>query len=205
MCKSYFEPSVKLQKKVFRIISYLGFNSNVEDAFKKLEIMQIKQIHVDKVALVTYKVKDLSPPAALRDLFWDNKSVHDYDTRQRENFHVPQAKRKYLRRSISCKGVSIWNRIIQYVTFDCSFLSFRYVLLEHVLSDESIYTKWKLAWIITCNAEYSSICFFFLTWSHSKLHVCSFRWERDNLNFVARVKPLVIEQPPGVLFDLLCR
>ena len=44
----------------------------------------------------------------------------------------------YLRRSISCKGISIWNRDIQYVTFDCSFLSFKYALHKDVLSDESI-------------------------------------------------------------------
>ena len=129
--KSYLEPLVKLQKKVLRIISYSGFNSNVDNVFKKLEIMQIKKIHVYKVALIMLKVKDLSEPA-------ENKSVHDYDTRQRENFHVPQANRNYLRRSISCKGVSIWNRVIQYVTFDCSFLSFEYALRKHVLSDESI-------------------------------------------------------------------
>ena len=36
------------------------------------------------------------------------------------------------------KGVSIWNRVIQYVTFDCSFLSSKYALRKHVLSDESI-------------------------------------------------------------------
>ena len=137
-CKSYLEPLVKLQKKVLRIISYSGFNSNVDNVFKKLEIMQIKKIHVYKVALVMFKVKDLSAPAVLRDLFRENKSVHDYDTRQRGNFHVPQANRNYLRQSISCKGDSIWNRVIQYVTFDCSFLSFKYALRKHVLSDESI-------------------------------------------------------------------
>ena len=42
-CKSYLEPLVKLQKKVLRIISYSGFNSNVDNVFKKLEIMQIKK------------------------------------------------------------------------------------------------------------------------------------------------------------------
>ena len=35
MCKSYLEPLVKLQKKVLRIISYSGFNSNVDNVFKK--------------------------------------------------------------------------------------------------------------------------------------------------------------------------
>ena len=105
MCKCYLEPLVKLQKKVLRIISYSGFNSNVDNVFKKLEIMQIKKIRVYKVALVMFKVKDLSAPAVLRALFRENKSVHDYDTRQRENFHVPQANRNYLRLSISCKGV----------------------------------------------------------------------------------------------------
>ena len=41
--ESYLEPLVKLQKKVLRIISYSGFNSNVDNMFKELEIMQIKR------------------------------------------------------------------------------------------------------------------------------------------------------------------
>ena len=91
-CKSYLEPLVKLQKKVLRIISYSGFNYNVDNVFKKLEIMQIRKIHLYKAALVMFKVKaDLSAPAVLCDLFRENKSADDYDTRQRENFHVPQA------------------------------------------------------------------------------------------------------------------
>ena len=40
-CKSYLEPLAKMQKTVLRIISYSGFISNVDNVFKKLEIMQI--------------------------------------------------------------------------------------------------------------------------------------------------------------------
>ena len=85
-----------------------------------------------------FKVKDLAAPTVLRELFAENKSLHDYNTRQCENFHVPQANWNYLRRSISFKGLFLWNHEIQYVTFDRSFLSFKYALRKHVLSDDTM-------------------------------------------------------------------
>ena len=45
-----------------------------------------------------FKVKHDCCPTVLSNLFRDNKSVHNYCTRQADQFHVPVAKRNYMQR-----------------------------------------------------------------------------------------------------------
>ena len=49
-------------------------------------------------------VKTLSAPSVFRAIFIENKDIHNYDTRQREKFHVPNPKRNYMQRTISYRG-----------------------------------------------------------------------------------------------------
>ena len=59
----------------------------------------------------------MSAPLVLWEPFTENKYVHD-------KFHVPDAKPNYLQRTISYKGVVIWNYMFMYITYDCSLTSF---------------------------------------------------------------------------------
>ena len=65
-----------------------------------------KKIHFYKVALLMFRVKTLSAPSVFRTTFIEHKDIHNYDTRQREKFHVPDVKRNYMQRTISCRGGS---------------------------------------------------------------------------------------------------
>ena len=73
------------------------------------------EIHVYKVALVRFKVKQNICPTVLSNLFLENQKVHDYYTRQADQFHVPAAKRNYMRKITRYKGVCIWNYLNQFV------------------------------------------------------------------------------------------
>ena len=82
--------------------------------------------HSTAMALtLMFLVKNMSAPPVL---FIENRYVHDYNSRQKDKFHVPNAKRNYLQRTISYKGVVIWNYISMYVTYDCSLASFKFAL-----------------------------------------------------------------------------
>ena len=80
----------------------------------------------------------MSAPLVLRELFTENRYVHDYNTMQRDKFHVPNAKRNYLQRTISFKGVVIWNYISMYVTYDCSLASFKFTLRKCVTDNDTL-------------------------------------------------------------------
>ena len=85
-----------------------------------------------------FRVKNLTAPSVLNELFTENKDMHDYNTRQKDEFHVPNATRNYLQRTISYKGVIIWNHISKYVAHDCSLLSFKCALRKHVTDNDTL-------------------------------------------------------------------
>ena len=103
--------------------------------------MEIQKIHVYKVALVMFKVKQNICPTVLSNLFLENKNVHDYYTRQADQFHVPVAKRNYMQKIIRYKGVCIWNYLSQFVDYDRSFLSYKIAIRNHGVSDDAILLK----------------------------------------------------------------
>ena len=76
-----------------------------------------------------FKVKQNICPTVLSNLFLENKNVHDYYTRQADQFHVPVAKRNYMQKIIRYKGVCIWNYLSQFA------------IRNHVVSDDAILLK----------------------------------------------------------------
>ena len=52
-----------------------------------------------------FKVKQNICPTVLSNLFLENKNVHDYYTRQADQFHIPVAKRNYMQKT------RMWNMI----------------------------------------------------------------------------------------------
>ena len=85
-----------------------------------------------------FRLKNLTGPSILRELFTESRDVHDYNTRQKNELHVPNATRNYLQRTISYKGVIIWNHTSRYVAHDCSLVSFKFALQKHVTDDDTL-------------------------------------------------------------------
>ena len=101
--------------------------------------MQLKKIFFYKVALLMFRVKTSSAPSVFRELFIENRNVHDYFTRQHDKFHVPNAKRNYMQRTISYRGVIVWNHITsKHITYDRSLLSFKFALRKFVFNDDTL-------------------------------------------------------------------
>ena len=88
-----------------------------------------------------FKVKQNNSPTVLSNLFLENKNVHDYYTRQADQFNVPVDKRNYLQKIIRYKGVCIWNYLSQFVDNDRCFLSYKIAIRDHVVSDDAISVK----------------------------------------------------------------
>ena len=47
-----------------------------------------------------FRVKTLSALSVFQELFIENRNVHDYLTRQQDKFHVPNAMRNYMQRTM---------------------------------------------------------------------------------------------------------
>ena len=135
--KAHLQTLVKLQKKVLRIISYSTWCASVDHLYKQYGIMQLKKIHFFKVALLAFRVKKYVCTTCTH-FFTENRYVHDYNTRQNDKFHGPNAKRNYLQRTIIYKGVVIWNYISMYVTYDCPLASLTFALRNHVTDNDTL-------------------------------------------------------------------
>ena len=124
-CDSYMVSIVRLQKKAVRIIANAGRYEHSTPLFDKLKLMTIKEIHFYKIALTMYKVRQNTAPNVLTSLFTLNETVHSYNTRQSTSYHVPLSRTNYIKRTISSKGVRIWNTCCKKLSLDCSYLSFK--------------------------------------------------------------------------------
>ena len=131
---------VKLQKKVIRIINNSQWLEHTRPLFSKLNILRLEEIHVYKVALMMFKVFHRDTPKVFSSLFTRNSDIHDYETRQMNQFHVPAARTNYMLRSVSVKGVRIWNDLSDRINHDCSFLSFKISLKKYIINNPDFVT-----------------------------------------------------------------
>ena len=88
-----------------------------------------------------FKVKHDCCPTVLSNLFRDNQSVHNYCTRQADQLYVPVAKRNYMQKVISFKGVRIWNYVSQFIDYDRPFISYKIAIRNYIVSDDEILLK----------------------------------------------------------------
>ena len=56
-----------------------------------------------------FKISNNLLPAVISEMFSKNADVHHYNTRQRENLHVPLCKSQAMSRTIKYQGVVLWN------------------------------------------------------------------------------------------------
>ena len=129
----YLEPIVKLQKKAVRIITKSKRYAHTEPLFHQLKILNLEKIHVYKVAIAMFRLIDGKTPLVFSELFQYNHSIHSYGTRQSAKFHVPITKVEYMKRSITVKGVNIWNNLYDIIRHDCMLQTYKYHLRIYLI------------------------------------------------------------------------
>ena len=61
-----------------------------------------------------YKVYELNTLDVFKSMFVCNSSIHSHDTRQADNFHLPQVKKNLSKTCLSYRGAVIWNDILNH-------------------------------------------------------------------------------------------
>ena len=69
---------------------------------------------VKQTACFMYKVMNNLVPSFFVNMFTANSAIHNYNTRQKNNLHVPSYRIKVRGHSVSVCGVNMWNDIQQY-------------------------------------------------------------------------------------------
>ncbi len=80
--------SIKLQKKVIRILNLCKYNAHTEPIFKELKLLKVNDILKLQELKFYFKYKNWKLPYYLQSLpFSPNSNIHDHETRIQHNIH----------------------------------------------------------------------------------------------------------------------
>ena len=120
-----------LQNRVIRIIGrtdkldYTDPLFSTNWLFSKFKLLKFYQINAYLSGQIMHKAFFKQLPQPVQSMFVRNEDIHNYDTRQRNDFHPPKPKTNLLKKTIAYKGVIVWNSIKPNLDVHCSLSTFK--------------------------------------------------------------------------------
>ena len=124
---------ITIQKKFVRIITFSSYSSHTTIIFKQLNILPFKHLPFLRIGLQMFKYESGQLPDALNMFFVKNRSVHNYNTRNKLRPTV--AKHAYRDRDFRLVGVHVWNYIAANLKIDTYFSTFKKALKKFIQSE----------------------------------------------------------------------
>ena len=134
--KTHLKPIISLQRKAVRCLNFRNYNDFSTDALMiELKLIKLSDLNKYLTCQFMHKLHYGLVPNVFNDYFTCNRSVHEYNTRLREGFHVPKIGNDYGKRTLKYNGCLLWNKIILLnVNFDCSLASFQHKIRYNLSS-----------------------------------------------------------------------
>ena len=116
----------KLQKKAIRIICSQSKYAHTEPLYKELKILDVKNIYNYLVGQFIFRYHNNLLPDVFDSYFIRNNTTHEYETRHRNLFRIPDYKTNLGKRSIRYTGVKLWSEIMKSkIDVECSQCVFK--------------------------------------------------------------------------------
>lgn len=112
------------QKQIVRIIAKCNKTHSCRSLFKKFNILTLVSIFIYEVSVYIFKN---------RNKYIQNKCVHNFNTRQKEQYHIPFARCNVVSNSADIVGLKIMNKLPQDVKAVDSFNLFKNRLRQFLL------------------------------------------------------------------------
>ena len=94
------EKTIKLQKRVMRVVSNSKYNSHTEPLFKKLKLLKLTDIFNCQQIKFYHKYLNNKLPVYFTDIFTRlNDSTHNYSTRNRDDISFERVKHEYVQKN----------------------------------------------------------------------------------------------------------
>ena len=133
--RKYLKKIETLQKRAVRIISKSSYNAPTSEIFKRLSILNLKNIYILQTAQFMYMI--CHNPSLLKSVnhfFKANNTFHTYFTRQNKAFHLPIFQYDQSYRSILYEGPKTWLDLSNDIKESTNMKSFSYKLKKILLS-----------------------------------------------------------------------
>ena len=109
--KSNIDRLIKLQKRCIRTISISDFDSHTDPQYSELKLLTVSDIFSLSKFLFMFDFIKENIPEDLKRLFIFNKSVHSYETRSSQMFHIPKRKTsRFGLNTLSYDAAKLWNK-----------------------------------------------------------------------------------------------
>ena len=136
---NYLDPLIKIQKRAIRMISSASWDAHSDPLFKKLYLLNLKNIYVLNVMLFMYKFKKGLLPSLFDTMFVLNTEIHGHFTRQYNCYHSPVWRLEVRRRTISVQGPYFWNLIRKKIDCNCSISTFKFRIKSFLINNDVPY------------------------------------------------------------------
>ena len=124
-CKTYMDKLVKLQKWAIRTISNTHYRSNTGPLFAKNNLLNIIDMYNLELGVFMYKYYINDLPVAFKDFFRKRSDIHDYQTRQVNDYDHANNKKAFSDNAIRSSGPILWNSLSKTIKESRSVKHFR--------------------------------------------------------------------------------
>lgn len=118
------------QKGVVRCLLGLGRRESCRNVFKTLGILTVVALYILELCVSIYKRKHQ---------FVQNRDVHNFNTRQKDRFHIGHSRLNVCKNSPNSRGIQIFNSLPSYVRDSNSLNSFK-GRLKKLLLERTVYS-----------------------------------------------------------------
>ena len=122
-----------LFNRIFRLIFYRHPQENINDIYKNLALLKVKDKYKFEVCCLTYKFLHQMLPECFNNFFQRNSDAHSRRTRQSDNLHPPLFKKTICMQSIKYCGVKLWNDLPQGIKQSKNLAQFKRRLKQYFL------------------------------------------------------------------------
>ena len=104
-------PLIKLQKRAIKIMCGLKWRESSSKWFEKLRVLKFVDLIKYQTCIHMFKANCCSLPINVQNMFNKSCETHNYNTRNKNNFHVKSVHSEKRKMSVNITGVSLWNEL----------------------------------------------------------------------------------------------
>ena len=109
--QSFLDRLLLLQKRIIRIICDSTARSHTDPLFFHNKLLKIHDLYLYQLGQFMYKYDNNLLPPAFDFMFFKNQSVHNYPTRQSNEFHLPLLRTLLAKNTFIYDGPKFWNTL----------------------------------------------------------------------------------------------
>ena len=122
-----------VQKKLVRIITCSPFRAHTEPLMYANKMLSVNSINTYLMGIFMYQCIHQEVPEIFLNLFQTNDDVHDYNTCQSQQLHVPYGRLDVRRFSFKVHGAHVWNTIPDHIKNVQTIHTFKQLLRNHLI------------------------------------------------------------------------